>query len=343
MAKTLHLVIPGLFGPWPLHKDAEFPGTRAATLEQLLARASVKPLGVTGTDATLFRLFRLSVSPDRDLPIAAVTRLIDAGHRQEGWWLRADPVNLQADLHQVVLIDPRTLDITMGEARSLAAEFNKTFNRDGWILETLHPKRWYLRLEDEPQLRTYPLPEAIGQDIRPRLPWGPAHRRWHVLLTEIQMLFHESAVNIEREARAQPPINSVWFWGGGKLPQAVSNPYDGIYATDILTQGLARLTTTPINPLPPNALEWREAADDKITTLVVLETTRYDSIDNAPYRWSEHIHTLEKDWFILCLSLLKERFLEKLHLYPCDGHGYTITPPGLRRFWRRTRPLQRFF
>ena len=199
MTKTLHLIIPGLLGPWTL--QPEFPLPQTTALERLLGRATVQS-AATGLEATLFTLFGLAPDSDaNDLPVAAVTRLADGGAANRGWWLRADPVHLQADLHQILLLDARILNIDAGEAQTLLNEFNRVFAADGWNLEIPHPSRWYLRLDQHPDIRTYPLMAAIGHNINPLLPFGGASPRWHTLLTEIQMLFHSSPVkSTTREA-----------------------------------------------------------------------------------------------------------------------------------------------
>lgn len=339
MSKVLHLVIPGLLGPWPESEQPGFPKFQTPALERLLSRATIEEWGVTGGDATLFKLFGVQISPGHDLPVAAISRLGDRGEPGSGWWLRADPVHLRADLHQVLLFDARVLAISAGEAQSLVDEFNRTFAADGWSLEAPHPTRWYLRLDDDPGVRTHHLREAIGRDINPLLPQGESASRWHALLTEVQMLFHSARVNIERESRGQLPINSVWFWGGGELPHEVRSPAEGIYANDLLVRGLARLAGKAVSPLPDIAMDWEAAAETGEEGLIVLETTRYDRVDDAPYAWMEHLHTLEDDWFAPCLSLLQGRKLDILFLYPGNGRCYTLTPRDLRRFWRRIRPL----
>lgn len=339
MPKTLHLVIPGLLGPWPESHQSGFPQPRAPALERLLGRATIKQLAVTGGDATLFELFGVPVSPGQDLPVAAVTRLADAGEPDCGWWLRADPVHLRADLHQVLLFDARFLDISAAEAGSLVAEFNQVFAADGWTLEAPHPARWYLRLDNNPGVHTYPLREAIGRNVNPLLPYGESAPCWRSLLTEIQMLFHSAGVNRERESRGQLSINSVWFWGGGELPAEVRSPTDGIYARDLLVRGLARLVGMAIDPLPDRAGDWQAAAKNERGSLVVLEETRYDRVDHEPHAWVEHVQALERDWFAPCLAMLRGKGLDALYLYPGNGRIYSITPRDLRRFWQRARPL----
>ncbi len=340
MANTLHLLIPGLLGPQPATAtDPNWPAPLAPALAWLLARAE-RRAAPPSPDATLCELF--GVPGAAAAPVAALTRLVDGGELDEGgWWLRADPVHLRADMRAVFLVDARALAIEPDEAGALVAAFNQTFREDGLRLIAPHPDRWYLRLPADPGITTRALCDAVGRDITSLLPQGPAGRRWNTLLTEIQMLFHQHPVNQAREAHARPSINSVWFWGGGEGPAAARAPAAGLYADDPLTRGLARLAGAAVSPAPERAGDWMAAAPGA-DSLVVLETARHDSIDSDRDAWTEHVAALERDWFALCRRWLQTGRLAALRLYPGNGQSYALTGAARWRFWRRPRPLNAY-
>jgi hypothetical protein len=287
----------------------------------------------------MLELFGVSVAADRDLPVASLTRLADTGEEEGGWWLRADPVHLHADAHQVLMYDARQLRLDPVEVRALVTDFNRVFSADGLSLDAPHPERWYLRLEREPGLRTHTLVEMIGRDVNGRLPWGRDARRWRRLLTEVQMLFHGSRVNHEREARGLPTVNGIWLWGGGFLPELPRGPAAGVYAVDPLVLGLARRAGLTIETVPDTAVAWWDCAGAETDNIVVLEHVRYDGTDDDIHHWGEQIELLERDWFSHCRKLLADKTLDTLYLYPCNGWVYSLRRSDLRRFWRRTRPL----
>jgi hypothetical protein len=248
-------------------------------------------------------------------------------------------VHLRADGNRILLFDARYLETSAVEAASLVAELNQTFGEDGLRFEAPHPERWYLRLEDDPGVITCPLPEAIGQNIDTLLPRGEGYRRWHALLTEIQLLLYGASVNVARESHGRSGINSVWFWGGGRLPESVCRSVDSVYADDPLMIGLATVAGMAVSPLPDNADAWRGMAGDGGDSLVVLEATRFDGVDGMAERWAEHVEALERTWFGLCLEMLTRRILDRLTIYPCNGRAYGVSAGDLRRFWRRVRKL----
>lgn len=329
-------MIPGLLGTWP--DEFAAPRPTAPALEWLLTRADRHKTQPT-MDTLLFELFEAPIPAEADLPIAAVTQLADGYNPGNDWWLRADPVHLRPDLRGVFLADARTLAIEPVEAAALAAAFDQTFASDGLQLRVPCPERWYLRLPADPGIRTHALSSAIGRDINPLLPHGPNARRWHALLTEVQMLFHNHPVNQAREQRNQPMINSVWFWGSGPLPSGARSPTIGLYAHDPLLRGLAWLAEAAISPVSQNAYDWREAAADEADSLVKLDLARYDRTDGDPLAWADHVAMLERNWFEPCQRLLQTGQLKTLYLYGDDGYCYSLTGAARWRFWRHRRTL----
>ncbi|MEE4379192.1 MAG: hypothetical protein V2J55_17015 [Candidatus Competibacteraceae bacterium] len=337
MINALHLVIPNLLGPAWIQAGRLEPD--APALLRLLNRADAQNTAGQGVEEVLLRLF--GVNSDGDWPVAAISRLgeddIDPNQVAEDWWIRADPVHLQADLKQVLLTDNNP-DIELEQAQTWVAELNALYEDADWRFESPHPNRWYLHLNDDPGLRTHPLSEMAGRNIAMRLPQGPASPLWQARLTEIQMLLHNSSLNEAREAQGQLTINSVWFWGSGRLPQRTSHSITDVHASDPLSCGLARWSGATLAPVPANAGEWQATANCG-EHLVVLTTRLTELSDYTSLSWFEQLETLERDWFVPCLSLLKTGLLKVLTLHLGNARIYAITRRSLRRFWRRTQPL----
>lgn len=343
---TLTLVVPGLPGPGPADQPRVGGPPPAPALTWLLARAERRPAPLE-LEPLLLAYAKLPSPADADLPVAAFTRLADGGGPEEiGWWLRADPVYLRPDLRGVFLTDARRLAITTEEAAALTAAFNRQFVDQAVQLAAYHPERWYLQLPAAPGLRTWPLAQAVGRDVRDLLPFGPDKGRWHALLTETQMLFYAHPVNQARAQRRQPLINSLWLWGGGELPPARAEagpPAELWWADEPLARGLAHWAGRPARPVPAHADAWRAAAvaDHGAATqshLVLLDLTRHDPADDEPLVWAEHVAQLERDWFAPCRRLLRSGQLQNLILDPGDGWRYALTSAARWRFWRRSPP-----
>ena len=71
-------------------------------------------------------------------------------------------------------------------------------------------------------------------------------RRWRSLITEAQVILHQHPRNRERLAQGRAAINALWFWGAGRLPDAVQSRYLHVRSQEPLLQGLARMAGAAI-------------------------------------------------------------------------------------------------
>ncbi|MES9904072.1 MAG: hypothetical protein ABW168_15535, partial [Sedimenticola sp.] len=211
--QSVHLLVPGLLGPIPsLDSFSSLP-----QLETLLSRADNERVSGDDLESTLFPLFGIDSSPESDLPTAPCRRIGDGCDRDERFYLQANPVFLRPDQDRLLLFDSEDLDFTKSEAESLAGLFSEHFSAESWRLEIATPHRWYLALDDQPSLTTASLSRVFGRNIDPLLPQGRDSMRWHGIMNEVQMLFHGTNLNFERESCGKLPINGLWFSGGGRF------------------------------------------------------------------------------------------------------------------------------
>ncbi|HEY2624708.1 MAG TPA: phosphoglycerate mutase [Dyella sp.] len=175
------------------------------------------------------------------LPAAALTRELMAGDAADANWLCADPAWVQPDLNGVRLLACGQMQLSMEEAQAFARPLKPVFGDAGMILEVSSPDHWHLRLPTDAPLPTFAAPEqALGEDLFEHLPQGADGRRWRVLINEVQVLLHQHPLNAERRARGMPPINSLWLWGGGRLPHVVRTKLTGVIGDDVLLGALAK-------------------------------------------------------------------------------------------------------
>ena len=338
-ATRLKLLIPGLLGTESgvIRTTATLRGS-LSSLETVLARSD--RLGNTRADfeTLAFELFNIKVDANKDLPVAAVTRVLDMGVVDNGWWLRADPVYLRPDRDRLLLADDALLQLTQAEADQLSAELIETYATDGWILKAARPDRWYLKPPSVPQIRTAPLPSVVGHNVQDYLPQGDDAKAWCTILNEIQILLHTARINVDREQRGALPINSLWFWGGGKLPEPQRVSWDRVWTDEPVSLALARLSQTPTAPVPASAEDWMSTAPGG-EHLVVLAGMRpsaqYGDIDS----WCELAQELEQQWLKPLLSALKQGAVQDITVYTEFAPGFTMKAKHARRWWRRRRPL----
>jgi hypothetical protein len=255
-----------------------------ALLDPLLARGDRLEDFPEGRHAQLGCLFGLE-----PLPAAALSRAAEDPPVRDGLWLRADPAYLMVDMAAVRLMACGELAVADDERNALAADLAELFFAEGLGFEAPSPSRWYLRLPDDTVLPRFHPPElALGADLEDWLPAGPEQGRWRRLLNEAQVVLHNHAVNAARQARGLLPVNSLWFWGAGRLPASATAAYVWIASGDPLLRALAAragieaeegdaaapgLVDLHAADAPAVAAAVRHAAKDAI--LIFADGTRY--------------------------------------------------------------------
>ena len=328
------LLPPAAFGSGPL-QDLRLP-----SLETLLARGTVVRQPALERDAWLCRAF--GVTKQQDWPVAPLTLAADGVDPQHHYWLRADPVELRMERNRLVLARAVS-DLDATETRGLIAALNLHFARDGITLLAPFPQRWYLRVDGTPGIATTPLACAVNRDIETHLPQGDAALDWHRVINETQMVLHEHAVNVAREARRTAIVNSVWLWGGGTAPAISRSRYDAAWGDDPLTRSLASAVGIARHDLGGNGSAWlRAAAAAGDNHLLVIdqpsEALRMGGIES----WREQLAMLERDWMAPLVSALRARKISAITLVAANSDNLleaTLTPTQWWRFWRRARPL----
>lgn len=246
---ALQLWLPTLAGFDPAHP-----------LRQVLRRADRLEHAATGYLGGLGDYFK---GFETAMPAAALTREHLAHDAGDHLWLAADPAWVQPEMNGVRLLACGQLQLVQAEAEALAEPLYPLFEEVGMQLKLSTPDRWHIRLPADTPLPSFDAPEqALGDDLAQHLPQGPQGRRWRVLINEVQVILHQHPLNQQRPARGLAPVNSLWLWGGGVLPQAVQTDLSMVISDDLLLQALASRAgisaqarrVGQLSTLQPNAL-----------------------------------------------------------------------------------------
>lgn len=287
----------------------------APTLSRVLARGDAAATGA-GDEAQLLRAF--DVLP-RGLPVAALTREYDRGDAALNAWLRADPAHVRADLGTGRLLACGELGLTGDEVESLLQALRPLFGDDGCPISAGAPSRWYLALPRDARLPAFvPPSRVLGDDIYAHLPEGDLGRRWRRLLSEAQVTLHNHPLNAERARAGKPVVNSLWFWGGGVLPDHVRSPLAQVLSDDLLLAALARQAKLGRTDLPASLPQ--DAPHGTLADLRRLRAAR----------------AIERDWVEPALARLRSS--DVLRLDFSDGTVLDYRRSHRWRFWRRTPP-----
>lgn len=338
--RALTLIVPGLFGPAPpagadpgAAVEALVSALDLRPLETLLSRAAVTPAAGCweSPEDLVFSAFGYP-RPSGDWPAAALTRLADTGGSDQGqWWLRADPVHMKADMGDLLLFDGRHFNLDLQEASALAKTVESHFSELGWRLEVAHPLRWYLKVETPARIRTTPLSMARLRKVDAQLPSGDESKKWHALLNETQMVLHDCAVNRAREARGDPPVNSLWFWGGGALPPSRPAEWSKVHGDSVLLSGLARHAGVASGPIPDDVVGWLGAIGEG-RHLALIETGHDPARASDVEAWRAFIVELSATWFAPLLRVLGNGGLQSVTVLTDRDLRYHAQRP---RWWQR--------
>ena len=333
--KSVHLVIPDLFLPKEFAAEI-CAGLSLPALQKLLGRGHSEMLEPAALENILCELF--GVPGAADAPIAPITAAFDG--LAAGCWLRADPVNLNLQRDQLLL---NAVQVGSEEAAALCASLNAHFSGQGMGFFAPHPQRWYVRLDTLPQMRTMPLSQVIGGDVRGALPSGADAPGWHQLFNEIQMLLHAHPLNEVRDARGEPIINSLWFWGGGCGDEIVplQKNYQILSSEDLLTEMFANTADVPFSAW---SKQWR--VEDWSGKQLLVWTGLRSALQRSDLAaWRTALEDFESGYAQPIWQALRSGRIAQLQLdiLGVDGiRRVRLTRGDTWAFWRRPKSLAEY-
>lgn len=276
-------------------------------LARALARADLQLPGGDGREQ-LRRHFPQVLAAGAGWPVAALTRQLDAGDAGDGLWLRADPAHVAADMQGVrMLAHGPALALEAEQAAALAAALQPVFAEHGMQLSTPAPDRWYLQLPPQLSLPAFAdIDNVLGDDLFDHLPAADAGRLWRSLLSDTQVLLHQHPLNRERAGQGKAAVNSLWFWGAGRLPASLGCNYGQVRSPDPLLQAMAA------------------GAVDGPAQLVDLRHLRNPQV-------------VMEQALLPLLAALHGGELQALELDFADGHVYRLRRGQRWRLWRRSQ------
>lgn len=301
---------------------------RYPALESAWARGQACNLRSASANHLRFTLF--GIEPEGELPVAALTHVSDRRAPLDGryYWLRADPVTMWADMARVFMTSYGFADLDPYERNEIENCLRAVFAEEGLDLHGEHPERWCIPLDRPLDFAFTPLDRALGMDVAEALPDHPEARQWRRILNEIQVALHHCPVNARRRAQGLREINSVWFWGGGFIPDAAPHYLvDTVYSDNAVSRGLAIINDCRLKSRS-EALDLDFSQDGR-AVLVDWDVASTDA--------EAEMHALESFAGRVLDSVAGRKLV--LTVYDGSGRGRSSGYWSRRRFWRRLRPL----
>ena len=322
------LLVPGLF--------AAPGGARLPSLELLLARGRCTSAGAESVEDWLHEAFELGDAP---LAAGALTLLGANGDPGTRSWLRADPVHLRLMRDRLVLAPAAALAIERGDAEALCEALNRHL-APRLSVQVVDAERWVASADADYAVQVDPPLAHAGRDVALPPPTATS-----ALLNEAQMVLHAHPVNEAREARGEPSVNSLWFWGSGRVPAVSSGRWHSVNADDPLVVGLGRAAGIRHRSLPASAGAWLDRAPEEGRHLLLLDALRAPLALEQAGEYRDALARMERDWFTPLLGALREGRVGMVTIHVPDAAeslAYETIRADLRRFWRRPRALQHY-
>jgi hypothetical protein len=233
-----------------------------------------------------------------------------------------------ADMAQVFMTSHGFVDLNPYERNEIENCIRSVLMEEGIDFHSDHPERWCIALKKPPGFDFTPLDETLGMDVAEALPSHPEALFWRRILNEVQVALHHCPVNVRRRESGKQEVNSVWFWGGGFIPDASPHDLiDTVYSNHPVTRGMAIIHDCRLKNLEQVATDnFRQ--DGRSVLIDWMPATRFAQ---------EELENLE----ILVRQLLEslEENVIKLTVYDGRGRGRVFDRKARLRFWRRKVPL----
>lgn len=330
---TVTLFVPALF--WPHGRIDHAAAPVVPALQRLLARGDRSVAHCENEDAWLCAEFGVERQMDWPCaPLALAGCDIDPG---QDFWLCADPVHLQVNRDELILLTPASLSLSAAEAAALCATLNSHFVSAELTFSAPRVDRWFLKTRQPARIRTHGLASVAGRNVDPLLPSGPDQLAWHGIFNEVQMVLHAHPVNEQRQQRGELPINSVWFSGAGILPSARAAGHAVVVGSSALAKGLAKRAGIPFEPLKP-----ARAALGERDLLVEFQAPAKAAMALDAVAWKRALEALEADWFSPVAQMLRKGQASELIIATVAFERsirWRIARAHLWRIWRASAPL----
>jgi len=180
--------------------------------------------------------------------LAALRCWGQTGQRPDGWLCAADPVYIEARLDHV-LVHSLDGNVLADDERRQLFEFLQ--RQAGDSQRQFRQIGGHGYLFGEPRFATAGRSAALLNRAEPGddLPDGADAREHDRLTGELQLLLHDAEFNRHREEQGLPPVNSIWFWGGGAASQC-DQALPPLFGSDALFRGYWQSVGAKHTPLP---------------------------------------------------------------------------------------------
>lgn len=256
--------------------------------------------------------------------LAALRMWGQTGDRPGTWVAAADPVYMEPQLDRLFLHALGPDAVSGSEIRRLFEGLQDTLGSDGAFGFARLDGYGYIR-SGRPMVTAEVSAAALDRQSPDGL-LPPAARAAETLnlISEIEMTLHEQPVNMERQSRGQPPVNSLWIWGGGFAPEQQAIPVPPLYADNPSLRGYWKSVSGTARAWPGTIGACLDAVSGGFVAEIPVDDDDGAALDNE---------------LLALRGALRSGRLSQAVMISADGLRATLRRSNRYRVWRRTSKL----
>ena len=256
-ANAIQLILPGLFDLPVEEFNAGFFRSELPNLNRLLRQSDRLPNRHHTLDSMVSASLGWRNTPA--LPLAQA--YAGSSSRQSSQAVLFQAVYLQADMQDALIHPIQKSDDFESELSLLINDLGVIFKVD-LDIESVADNLFLMRLKKIEVPRHYPhILSVLGKTANPYFEQTRECLPWYRLVNEMQMFLHQHDVNQERLKIGRLPVNSLWFWGAGEMPE-MPQPGSQWYCDDTLFTQFAEACAMPVSTM--NTLTGRPPGVDSV-------------------------------------------------------------------------------
>lgn len=259
----------------------------------------------------------------RDCPregLAALRMWGQTGERPGTWVAAAEAVYLEPRLDRLFLHVLGPDDVSGPDLRRLFDALQAALGGDGELGFVRLGGCGYIR-SARPMVTPAGSPVPLdGQNPEGALPPAETAADTLNLISEIEMTLHGQPVNAERLSRGEPPVNSLWLWGGGHAPEPRTVAVPPFFGGEPLLRGYWQSVSGGIRDWPGSIGACLDATPGGFVAAIPTQAAQ-----GAGFQ--EDLAALR--------DALRAGRLEGARLISADGIRATLRRADRLRIWRR--------
>ncbi len=331
MPASIDLIVPGLFN-LPLNElDAAFLHRELPALNYILRYAKRVENQIYEFEPLIAE--SMGLSGIQCLPL--VHAYMEKPSSEKVTDLLCQAVHLKPDMHNTFVLPLENTKEIANDISIIINDLNELFNVDCYI-ESISDGLWLMHLKQCEAPDNYPhYLSVLGKKADQYMEQSKQRLPWYRLMSEMQMFMYAHEINQRRSEKGLLPINSLWCWGGGRLPVLRGNDIHWYIGDESLKRFADTLdiSNSELETIGENAVR-NHAVCIELSILETLKSVRDENLKQLLSR-------VERQLFKPLIHRVKSQRCS-LKLRAGYRYDFLLSTFSAFKFWKQSQSLQHF-